>query len=80
MTNNRAMLSHQQDIELENILFLVDDCRLHPDLAAKRLGLTRNTLDKKLERAAREQSHPGAVAYLGRRAAGEEMPEMRDAG
>lgn len=53
MTQGKARFtfsSHKDEAEMENIEFLLDTCDMHPDLVAKRLGITRDALDKKLER------------------------------
>lgn len=52
---------------LENYDFL-KSTGMHPDRIAQRLGISRNTLDKELERRASAQSHPERTARAGEEA------------
>lgn len=48
---DRGLDRHREEALVEDIQFLLVTCKMHPDLAAKRLGLNRDTMEKKLERS-----------------------------
>lgn len=69
---------HKDRAEMENISFLLDECKLHPDQVAKRLGMTRNALDKKIERSRkRAKSDPTSVSEDRASEGGGQVPTLR---
>lgn len=71
--------SHREDQKLENILFLLDT-GMHPDLVAHQLGISRDVLDKTMERHGRTRKpDPGEVEEAGEREGDAPLPEVWDA-
>lgn len=75
---NRDLSEHREAAVLENIKFLLGTCNMHPDLVAKRLGISRDTLDKKIERSRRAQPHPDTLAETGEGQGTGSVPEVRE--
>lgn len=69
--------SHRERAEAENIDFLLNTCGLHRDHVARRLGITRNALDKKIERSRRAQPDTSSEQATGEAAGKGPMPPLR---
>lgn len=52
--------SHLMEQRMENYAFLLST-GMHPDRIARRLGISRNTLNKELERRRRREQQPHPV-------------------
>jgi transposase-like protein len=68
--------SHKEDQKIENIRFLLDT-GMHPDRVARQLGISRDVLDKTMERHGRTRKpNTGAVTSTRAGAGDEEVPEV----
>lgn len=60
------MNDHLWEQRYENAVFLTETAKLHPERAARRLGMTLQAFDKMMERG-RAKSDSGAVPRTGSR-------------
>src|SRR5687767_221278 len=77
-TTHSPMDSHLNRQLEENIDWLMDECGIHPEVVAKRVGITFNTLEKNRNRRGLSAArNTGEVAADRGSEGGAEMPPVR---
>lgn len=65
MANSRQMESHILDARAENARWLIDEVHMHPELVARRLGISLDALEKLLQRRSDGKPDPDSIEGAG---------------
>ena len=78
MNRDQHLTAHRDEQIVENALWLLNDVGMHREQVCRRLGLSWDTLEKKIARVRkRAESDTTEVAGLGEGSGATEMPEVR---